>query len=111
METPTEVIQLTRAESAEFVSANILTVVAGTNCPQGGDTGHGGRTILQLTDESSTGWEIWVNGELIHSWPHQIAIVLGGDCEAETFANALLFAAAKIREKLSTVHAISEAVE
>ena len=29
-------------------SANILTVRVGTNCPQGGDSGHGGKTVLSL---------------------------------------------------------------
>src|SRR5207245_528611 len=31
-----------------FVSCNELRVTVGTNCPQGGDSGHGGRTVLIL---------------------------------------------------------------
>ena len=35
-------------KSKVITSANILQVSAGTNCPQGGDAGHGGRTYFKI---------------------------------------------------------------
>jgi hypothetical protein len=39
----------------EFFGANCLRVTVGTNCPQGGDSGHGGRTVLILEDQRQYG--------------------------------------------------------
>lgn len=44
--------------SITFENFNILKVDVGTNCPCGGDTGHGGRTLLRFTNEGST--DMWV---------------------------------------------------
>jgi len=97
MESPEQVIAMCRTKTDEFVNANILGVVAGTTGPKGGDAGYGGRTILQLHDAGSTSWEIWVDGVRVSDYPTTVAIVLGGDAEMETFANALLFAATQLR--------------
>lgn len=37
----------------EIIDANILSVEAGTNGYQGGDTGHGGRTYIRISDEGA----------------------------------------------------------
>lgn len=80
-----------KIHSKEFISANILEVEAGTNCPQGGDTGHGGRTLFRLIDQASTDIRVKVDG---HDIPinDSLEIVLGGDCEHDTFVQALEFA-------------------
>ena len=75
---------------------NTLKVQAGTNCPQGGDYGHGGRTVLRLCDESSTAMEVKINdGPLMDA--KCIEIVLGGDSECDTFIEALEFALETLR--------------
>ncbi|HNU61740.1 MAG TPA: hypothetical protein PKL04_06040 [Methanofastidiosum sp.] len=47
-------------KSKEFFSRNILEADVGSNCPCGGDGGHGGKTYLKITDGRNTGWNIKV---------------------------------------------------
>jgi hypothetical protein len=80
----------------EIVNANILLIEAGTNGPQGGDHGHGGRTYLKLSDGSGTSWKVRVKEQdgkeqEIES-PSYIEILLGGDSELDTFLRGLKFA-------------------
>ena len=82
--------------SLEITDACILKVEAGTNCPKGGDSGHGGRTVFRLIDEASTNMRISVDGRPLES-THEIEIVLGGDSEAECFIQALEFGAKILR--------------
>jgi hypothetical protein len=77
-------------------SANILTVQAGTNCPQWGDSGHGGRTFLCLANGGSTDMRVAINGGEFGK-VESVAIVLGGDSEHDTFVEALEFALSVIR--------------
>jgi len=77
--------------SQTFESANILDVEVGTNCPQGGDTGHGGCTVFRLVNQASTDLSVGVNGNAPQS-VESVEIVLGGDTECETFLEALKFA-------------------
>ncbi len=42
--------------SKEIVGCNIFKCSVNTNCPKGGDGGHGGFTIFKLENEGSTGW-------------------------------------------------------
>lgn len=70
---------------------NILEVDVGTNCPCGGDTGHGGRTLLRFTNQASTDMRVRINGgEQIEA--QSIELVFGGDAECETLIEALEFA-------------------
>ena len=85
--------------SHEITRACILKVEVGTNCPQGGDSGHGGRTVLRLIDQAATDMEVSVDGSPLKS-AGTIEIVLGGDCEAECFIEALEFAARTLRGQL-----------
>jgi hypothetical protein len=71
-----------------FESLNIITVHAGTNCPAGGDSGHGGRTIFGITNNASSDLRVGVNGEP-PTEVNAVEIVLGGDTECETFIQAL----------------------
>jgi hypothetical protein len=76
----------------EFLSANLLRVTVGTNCPQGGDSGHGGRTVLIFEDLGGTDLRCSVDSEAA-SYTKRIEVVLGGDSECATFIQALEFAA------------------
>jgi hypothetical protein len=87
-----------------------LDVTVGTNCPQGGDAGHGGRTVFRLdyddclwskvrvcTDKPCPygTWSDWIE-------PAQgIEIVFMGDAEADVFLTALEYAAAMLRAQMS----------
>ncbi len=83
-------------------SANILKVSAGTNCPQGGDAGHGGRTYLKLKNEAGTSLEIKVNGqEFDLANDGEFEIILAGDTECETFIKALKFTVATLESQVN----------
>ena len=99
--------------SKTFTCVNVLTVAAGTNTPQGGDAGHGGVTVFELSNEGGTSWSLIVeedsgrksifrsfiiareqsdkNETLIHGLK-RIRLELYGDSEAATFIEALKFA-------------------
>ena len=75
-----------KRESEVFVSANILRATVATNGYQGGDSGHGSRTYFSLEDLGST--DIDIRAER-----GKVEIMLGGDCELDTFIQALRWAA------------------
>lgn len=87
--------------SKTYPLSNSLTVTIGSNGIQGGDYGHGGRTLFRLKDEGGTAWAVRLDGRAVGS-PNQIEISLGGDHEAETLALALEFAAKKLREEIGS---------
>lgn len=66
----------------EIDSANILNLSVGTTGYKGGDSGHGGRTILKLHMETG---DLRVNGEQSNT----VELALGGDTELATFITAL----------------------
>jgi hypothetical protein len=82
----------TNPEWSEYTasSANILKVRVKTNCPMGGDSGHGGRTEFELFDLGSTDIEV---SPITNESNGGVRIILGGDTEAFTFAKCLAFAA------------------
>lgn len=72
----------------EIIDANILSVEAGTNGYQGGDTGHGCRTYIRISDEGSTD----IHAKVIENRYGDtmgIEISLGGDAELATIIEAL----------------------
>lgn len=76
--------------SKEIVSANIIEVEVGTTGYMGGDTGHGGRTYLRIKNLSSTDMRPVAHfDDYGHS---ELEVALGGDCELDTFIEALHFA-------------------
>ena len=75
----------------QFEEACIIKVKAGTTCPAGGDSGHGGRTVFGLENEGSTDLQVRINGGPI-SKVESVEIVLGGDAEASVLVDALEFA-------------------
>ena len=82
-----------RTSRKTITSANILEVEFGSNCPRGGDAGHGGITLFRLKDHGSTCAEIRYAGQTV-GWlgGGDLELVLYGDCECETFMKALRFA-------------------
>jgi len=85
-----------------ITSANILSVDVGTNCPRGGDAGHGGRTLLRLSNLAATDMACRIdNGPLVRT--DKIEIVLRGDTECETLIQALEFALTVLRSRSTTL--------
>ena len=80
---------------------NQLQVEAGTNGPQEGDSGHGCRTFIRISEEGGTDWNVAVDGEQgddgIFESPSAIEITLGGDSELSTMIRALEFALAALK--------------
>ncbi|MCD6348666.1 MAG: hypothetical protein J7L91_03495 [Candidatus Korarchaeota archaeon] len=72
-----------------FSHITSLALEVGTNVPQGGDAGHGGRTLLGLEDVKGNAWDLYVeteSGELLKfEYPRKVDIVLYGDSEGLTF--------------------------
>jgi hypothetical protein len=78
-----------------FISCKELRVAVGTNCPKGGDAGHGGRTVLILENPNGD-FRCGVDGaEALHA--SKIEIVAGGDSEFETLLDGLEFAVETLR--------------
>lgn len=86
----------------DVVSANILQVEAGTTGYKGGDTGHGGRTYLRITDLGGT--DIRVNPIQDHYGNGGFEVTLGGDCELATMITALKFITQVLEEESKEVY-------
>ena len=89
------------------VSACITSIEVGTNCPRGGDAGHGGRTIIRLVDEGGTSMSVRIkpaySGKLEEGREipvDSIEIIFGGDAEAEVIAQLLKFAGETLERQL-----------
>ncbi len=68
-------------------------VEVGTNTPRGGDTGHGGVTVLVLRDLGGTDWKVEIGGEgSVARSPGELRIEFYGDAEARNLVKALHFA-------------------
>mgnify|MGYP001309132581 CR=1 FL=1 len=74
----------------EIIDANLLSVEAGTNGYQGGDTGHGSRTYIRIKDEGGTDIGARVLLDSL-GYVDGVEIVLGGDAELSTMIEALKF--------------------
>lgn len=83
----------------EIVMANTLEVIVGTNCPQGGDAGHGGVTILRLTNLGGTAMKGIVI-EDSYGDTQEIHMEFYGDHEAYSLLEALKFAVKELENKL-----------
>lgn len=101
----------------EIIDCNILEVKAGTTGHRGGDSGHGGRTILHLKDLGSTDMRLnflsqplenskvrFIPGGRVagkNMEAESIEIVFGGDSELESFLKALRFAVMTLEEQIN----------
>jgi hypothetical protein len=79
--------------SKTFEGVCALTVTVGTNCPKGGDVGHGGRTVFRLSDESGTSnMYFGVNGIDGLQPFERLTLLMAGDAEREMLIRAFQFA-------------------
>lgn len=80
----------------EITDACILETEVGTNCPQGGDAGHGGRTVFRLSDLGGTSMSLYYRGPRSEKYEvgqvSEITLVFAGDAEHNNFIKALKFA-------------------
>ena len=83
--------------------SNQLGVKTGTNAPKGGDSGAGGRTFIQISEQGGTVWDISVvdehGEEHTFSSPGAVSITLGGDSELGTTIRALEFVLAVLKKE------------
>jgi hypothetical protein len=77
--------------SKSIQNANCISVSVGTNCPAGGDSGHGGRTTFKIKNDASTDLRVAIGG-MTPVEADSVEIILGGDTECETLIEALEFA-------------------
>jgi|688.fasta_scaffold564041_2 hypothetical protein len=87
--------------SFSFTGFNITVLEVGTNCPQGGDSGHGGRTIFRISDEASTDLRVRIN-DGIETHAQSVEIVLGGDSECASFIELLENGLAFLKNQYAT---------
>jgi hypothetical protein len=76
----------------------LLSVEAGTNGYQGGDTGHGSRTYIRIQDEGGTDIGARVLLDSL-GYVDGVEIVLGGDAELSTMIEALKFVIQRFSRK------------
>lgn len=76
--------------SRDIIDANLLSVEAGTNGYQGGDTGHGSRTYIRIQDEGGTDIDARAITDKF-GCTSGIEIALGGDAELSTIIEAMKF--------------------
>lgn len=88
--------------SREITSANVLEAEAGTTGYMGGDTGHGGRTYLRITDLGGT--DMRVNPIQDRYGNGGFEVTLGGDCELATLITALKFITQVLEEESKEVY-------
>lgn len=93
-------------EKHEVVDACIVGVEAGTNTPRGGDSSHGGRTVLELQNIAAVAWTVSVEVDArtqpsIFVCPDRVTLVFGGDAEARGLVEALRFAAETLERQMN----------
>src|SRR4051794_14876147 len=86
----------------EAFEANQLSIEVGSNCPQGGDAGHGGRTVLKLKDEGNTNFRVHIRGHDGSEGEVQdcseVTLIFSGDSERQTLLACLEYAVKVLKE-------------
>lgn len=90
--------------SHEAHAFNTLRVDVGSNCPQGGDSGHGGRTLLRLTNLASTDMRVAIDGNTYQD-VESVSLAFGGDSECDTLIECLEFALARLKQATASTQA------
>lgn len=85
--------------SREIIDANLLSVEAGTNGYQGGDSGHGSRTYIRIQDEGGTDIDARAITDKF-GFTTGIEIALGGDAELSTIIEALEFVTKVLKDQI-----------
>lgn len=93
-------------DSTTFEDACILTVEADTNCPQGGDSGHGGVTRISLINDGCNPLDVTLSYDreerrVALGEADRVDIEVRGDREAEVLADALAWASVSLRRQLN----------
>ena len=88
-------------------TAAVLGIEVGTNCPQSGDSGYGGRTIFTIKDEGSVDLKASINDDAYKS-VDKISVILGGDSECKVFIEALSFALEHLKKQLDVNAAVNK---
>jgi hypothetical protein len=80
---------------AEFTSANILGVNVYSTGYRGGDSGHGGKTEITLTNVASTDMQVEITDEsgkkISVEYLESVKLVFSGDTELDTLVASLKF--------------------
>ncbi|MBA7603812.1 hypothetical protein ES703_10930 [subsurface metagenome] len=84
-------METVRVYEKDIVNANILRVAAGTTGLKGGDSGHGGRTYIEIEDKGNTDIKFKVINDGTGCFGSFLRIELGGDAELETIIEGLEF--------------------
>ena len=79
-------------------NCNILQVEVKTNCPQGGDSGHGGHTVFELKDLAATDITV-IPIQAGREGAGGVRLEFGGDTECETLIKCLRFAADELERQ------------
>lgn len=83
-----------------FVDFCIFEVEATTNAPCGGDSGHGGRTVVRITNHECTDmYDSWMDYDKTGD-VRGIVLSFGGDAEACMLADALIWAGQKLHHQM-----------
>ena len=91
-------MKIVKIYETEICNANILRVAAGTTGYCGGDSGHGGRTFIEIEDMGGTDIKFNVSGIDKKS----LKIKLGGDSELGTIIQAFEFVIRTLRREKET---------
>ena len=80
-----------------FVLANMLEVEAGTNGYHGGDSGHGSRAYIRITDLGGTDIEFMQDAK------RSLIMKIGGDYEIESIISAMRFIANHLSYQIKNI--------
>ncbi len=78
---------------------DMFYVTVGTTGPQGGDSGHGGRTVLKIDAGTSCDFRLRLGNDDEWVSADGISLLVGGDFEMEAFLEALRFAVRELERK------------
>lgn len=94
-----DISKCTKRDHASFQSCNCFDVDVATTGYCGGDSGHGGRTYFRLKDADCSDIDFRIQSDAYGQ--QSVEMMLGGDCELDTFIEALRWAADTL-EKLAS---------
>ncbi len=91
-----------KTERTSIAGKSILSVVAGTDCPQLDEFGHCSRTFLKIEDMGSTHWSVGINQNSPKNFdnPESVIIAFSGDSECENLLKALKFAVSTLESQI-----------
>ncbi len=95
--------QIVKTKVKTITGANLLEIEAGTNGFKGGDSGHGSRTYIRISDDGGTDWKLHaIHGEFDNG---SIVIEMGGDSELYTIIKGLRKIIKILEGQIAVIHA------